>query len=174
MNTRAYTRRSGNTHKRVQQQCCTMERLHAPTCPRGPEPPGLGSLIEPPVPPHRVSYPPPALRLLHLPCGVVAGEARCSAPPCVSPAPPPATPGRERREVLDRNDGRLSAATVARHNLADPRVKARLSSRLRLVAAERFGLIERLQGGLRCRVPGPRRGPSLLRRRRREPSRRLG
>ena len=34
--------------------------------------------------------------------------------------------------MLDRNDGRLSAATVARHNLADPRMKARLSSRLRL------------------------------------------
>jgi long-chain acyl-CoA synthetase len=99
---------------------------------------------------------------------------------------------RERREMLDRSDGRISAVTVAKYNLADAlvfsRVKARLGGRLRfaltggaalargvqeffgdmgvpifegygltetspLVATERFGLTERLQGGLRC-VPG--------------------
>ena len=99
---------------------------------------------------------------------------------------------RKRREMLDYGEGRFSALTVAKYNLADAlvfsRIKARLGGRLRfaltggaalsrgvqeffgdmgvpvlegygltetspLVATERFGLTERLQGGLRC-IPG--------------------
>ena len=103
---------------------------------------------------------------------MVAGEARCSAPPCVSPAPPPATPGRERREVLDRNDGRLSAATVARHNLADPRGKARLSSRLRLALTG--GAALRVARGVQDFFGDVCPGVPMLKGQRREPPRRLG